>query len=97
MRTILETLTLLLATAAAVDYESLSTEPKYKASASHYLDFPVMRKDFTHWSTMGAAVILKSRLVLTPEIKDRRGIIYSKVPNSLDRHWLLDLEVDLGN
>jgi len=98
---ILEKLTLILALTAtlafAIDYQSLGTEPHFKPSADHYLDFPLMRKDFTHWATVGAAVMLKSKLVLSPEVKDKRGILYSTRPNTLERHWMLDVELDMGN
>jgi hypothetical protein len=90
-------LTLTGTLAYAIDYQSLGTEPHYKPSADHYLDFPLMRKDFTHWATVGAAVMLKSRLVLSPEVKDKRGILYSSKPNALERHWMLDVDLEMGN
>ena len=46
---------------------------------------------------MGAAVILKNRTVVTPETKDKKGIIYSTVPNPLTKSWMLELEVHIGN
>lgn len=56
-------------------------DPKLRIEQNHYLDFPVMRKDFSNWQTVGAAVMLKNKAVLAPEVRDKKGIIYSKLPN----------------
>jgi hypothetical protein len=55
------------------------------------------KKDFTHWNTLGAAVFLKHRVIITPESRDKKGIIYSVVPNPLTEAWMLDLELNIGN
>jgi hypothetical protein len=63
----------------------------------HYLDFPVSRKDFANWRTVGAAVILRNRTIIAPETRDKKGILYNAIPNKLVRDWMLDVEVEIGN
>jgi hypothetical protein len=46
---------------------------------------------------MGAAVIMKNRSILAPEVKDKKGIMYAKNPNPLVKDWMLDVELNLGN
>lgn len=36
----------------------LQGEPNFKAEGGHYLDFPLTKKDFTQWHTMGSALFL---------------------------------------
>lgn len=60
-----------------LDYQAVSSEPHFKVEPSHYLDFPITKKDFSQWETMGTAVILKNRAVIAPETRDKKGIIFS--------------------
>ena len=46
---------------------------------------------------MGAAVIMRNRTVITPETRDKKGIMYSAHANKLSRDWMLELELEIGN
>ena len=41
--------------------------------------------------------MLKNKTVLAPEVRDKKGIIYSKLPNPLVNDWMLEVEVNIGN
>jgi len=88
---------------AALDYQSGTpgnlgyAEPHFKLEPSHFLDFPVARKDFQHWCTVGTAVILRNRTVIVPESKDKKGMVYNSLPNNLAKDWMVDIEVQIGN
>lgn len=90
---------LMLAGVRGLDYDQAIDphDPKLRIEQNHYLDFPVMRKDFANWQTVGAAVLLKSKAVLAPEVKDKKGILYSTLPNPLSQNWIFDVEFDIGN
>lgn len=102
------TLTLLVSAAylcsssVALDYDQGASgvdphDPHFRIEQNHFLDFPVMKKDFNTWQTVGAAVILRNKTILAPEVKDKKGILYSKLPNPLTKDWMLDVEVNIGN
>lgn len=88
-------------TSALLDYETQSQNtvlhPHLKLQAAHFLDFPVMKKDFQSWSTVGSAVIMRNRSVIVPEARDKKGIIYNTKPNELVKDWMLDVEIEMGN
>lgn len=46
---------------------------------------------------MGNAFIHKNKIVIAPESKDRKGIIYAKSPNPYENAWVADIEVKIGN
>ena len=81
----------------AVVSGEMQGEPNFKAEGSHYLDFPLTKKDFTQWKTLGSAVFLHNKLVLAPESRDKKGIIYSTEPSPLEKEWQMEVEVNLGN
>lgn len=57
----------------------------------------MLKRDFSHWNTQGAAVILKNHVVLAPESLDKAGWLFAKNENSLATSWILDLELQMGN
>lgn len=68
---------------AALDYQSGTpgnlgnAESHFKLEPSHYLDFPLAKKDFQHWRTVGTAVMLRNLTVIVPESKDKKGMVYN--------------------
>lgn len=60
-----------------LDYQPISSDPSFKVEPSHYLDFPISKKDFLNWESIGTAVILKNQAVIAPETRDKKGIIFS--------------------
>ena len=57
--------------------QELEAQPNFQISQSHYLDFPLERKDFENWQTIGSALIHQSKVILAPEVVDRKGIFYN--------------------
>ena len=55
------------------------------------------KKDFENWNTVGAALVHNSKVVLVPEVIDRKGILYSTNPNPYKDSWMLDVEFHIGN
>ena len=66
-------------------------------SHNHYLDFPTEKKDFENWSTVGSALIHNNKVIMVPEILDRKGILYNNHPNKFVDSWMFDTEIHLGN
>jgi len=54
---------------------------------SHYLDFPISYKDFDNWETSGSSVHLKDKIVLVPETKLVKGMLYATQPNPIYKQW----------
>jgi Legume-like lectin family len=69
----------------------------FQLQPTHYLAFPLTKKDFQHWETRGAAVILRNHTVLNPEAMDKKGQLYTKIPSPLVSDWMLDIELNIGN
>ncbi len=46
---------------------------------------------------MGNALIHKNKIIIAPEGKDRKGIIYASNPNPFENAWVVDIEVKIGN
>ncbi len=67
-----------------------------KVIPSHYVDYPIERHDFDNWHTDGAAFFGKNKIVLVPEVKDRRGYFYNKEPVT-HRSWVVEIEFKVGN
>lgn len=36
-------------------------------------------------------------MVLVPETRDKKGVVFSTLPNPLKSDWLLDVEINMGN
>ena len=59
-------------------------DPDFKAIENQFLIFPLTHKDFENWETLGTAVFLRSKVVLTPEANFRKGIIHTTKPIAQD-------------
>ena len=89
---------MLIAVSAATDYQATSGEAlHFKIMPEHYIDYPISRKDFSNWRTVGAAVTMRNRTVIAPEARDKKGIMYNVHPNQLVRDWIVEVEVEIGN
>ena len=65
----------------------MTAESNLQAAHDHYLDFPLLRKDFENWGSAGAAVILKDKIVVVPEALDRKGVFFSVNKNPFVDAW----------
>ena len=52
-------------------------ELMYAVSHDHYLQFPILKKELDNWKTQGTTVFLKDKVVLVPQVKDKRGALVS--------------------
>lgn len=56
-------------------------------------------KDFTNWNSVGTAVLLKDKAVITPEMPHMKGLIHTTKP--LDQEyveaWEAYLDIEVGN
>ena len=55
----------------------------------------MMRSDFDLWDATGSAVFLKNKAVIVPEVKNKKGMIYTKNPNSSKEQWMLDIDLSV--
>ena len=59
--------------------------------------FPLIEKDYSNWNTLGSAVFLKEKAVITPQVGDRRGLIHTTKPNMTPNHWMAIVDFKMGN
>ena len=75
----------------------MNTDPNFKAIEEQFLMFPLVEKDYDNWNTMGSALFLRDKALLTPTVKDRRGLMYTTKPNPKPNHWLVHVDFKIGN
>jgi hypothetical protein len=46
---------------------------------------------------VGGALLMKQKAIITPETRDKKGILYSTEPNPLLDSWLTEIELHIGN
>ena len=46
--------------------EPVNTDPNFKAVEDAFLLFPLIEKDYYNWNTLGSAVFLREKAILTP-------------------------------
>ena len=61
------------------------------------MEVPITNKEFENWETKIGSVFHKNRIVLVPEVKDKKGAIMNKVIVPHKDDWLIDLKVQIGN
>ena len=67
---------------ANVDYNKVNGEGlHFKVMPLQFIDYPISRKDFNNWRTVGAAVTMRNKTVIAPEARDKKGIMYNIHPN----------------
>mmetsp|Transcript_5476 Transcript_5476/g.9279 ORF Transcript_5476/g.9279 Transcript_5476/m.9279 type:complete len:85 (+) Transcript_5476:24-278(+) len=64
--------------AASVGAQQPQDEPKFRIQEHQSLEAPITLKEFDNWETMGSTVMMKNKVVLLPEVSDRKGAIFSK-------------------
>ncbi|CAI2365706.1 unnamed protein product [Moneuplotes crassus] len=62
----------------------------------HSIEFPLAPDDFQNWETKGVATFTKDKLVVTPEVKARHGLVYNKKPLQ-GKEWMIDVQFQVGN
>lgn len=58
-----------------VQAEQSASEPTFQLVESHSLEFPVTQKEFSNWFSYGSAIIMKNRVVIAPEVQDKKGAL----------------------
>ena len=53
-------------------------EPSYKITESHSIESPITKKEFEYFQTDGVSVFTSNKIILNPEIRDKKGAIWSK-------------------
>jgi hypothetical protein len=43
-------------------------DPNFKPIESHYLSFPLVEKDFLNWEAKHSAIILRDKVIVSPEV-----------------------------
>jgi hypothetical protein len=57
------------------DDDSSEAETHYKLMDTHHLEFPSTKEFFDLWQTFGTSLILKDRIIIVPEVQDKKGAI----------------------
>jgi hypothetical protein len=60
------------------------------------MEVPITKREFENWETMGASVLMKNKIVVVPELADRRGAILAKNPVPVKEKWILDMAITIG-
>lgn len=78
---------------------NVPADPDLKAIEHQFLIFPLTHKDFENWQSLGSAVFLRNKAVLTPEANFRKGIIHTTKPISKDftQAWVAYMDFSIGN
>jgi hypothetical protein len=45
------------------------SDPKFEALEEQYLMFPMIKKDYAQWKTVGTSIFLENKAVIVPEVK----------------------------
>ena len=76
--------------------ERHSVDPSYAPLKDQYLMFPMLEHDFENWNSLGSAIFLNNKAVITPEAKNRKGLIHTREPNPNYKHWYAALDFNIG-
>lgn len=78
---------------------SQQAETHYKLMESHHLEFPSLKEFFNHWQTFGSSLILKDRVVIVPEVQDKKGAIQAKhlAPSQCKDEFIADVRLNIEN
>ena len=66
---------------------------------SHHLEFPSLKEYFNHWQTFGTSLILKDRVIIVPEVVDKKGAVQSKqlAPAQCKDEFIADVRLNIEN
>jgi hypothetical protein len=56
------------------------TDPNFRPIEDQFLIFPLTTKDYNNWNSVGAAVFLKNKAVITPGLAYMKGNIHTTKP-----------------
>lgn len=66
---------------------------------SHHLEFPSLKEFFHLWQTFGTSLILKDRVVVVPEVQDKKGAIQATTiaPKQCKDEFIADVRLNIEN
>ena len=87
---------LVLTTCEDIDEEN---SLNFKILEDHSLMFPITHKELDSWTCYGASVLNKNKLILVPEVKDKKGAVQidHNTPDNAKQSWIVDFRVSMGN
>ena len=71
-------------------------DPNCMPVETHYLVFPLLQKDFNNWSTNYSSVILRDKVIVSPESQGLRGFIHTVTPNPIKENWIARIDFNIG-
>ena len=71
-------------------------KPPYRPSEDHTLMFPMLKRDYSNWGSLGSAVFLTNKAVIAPEASNTKGLIYTTQPNPFREHWYALIDFNIG-
>jgi len=74
----------------------IENDPRFKPVDSHILTFPMSAEDFERWSTSEDAVILGSKIILSPEAAGSSGYMQSLIPNPIKDTWVARVDFKIA-
>lgn len=76
-----------------------ATDPNFRPLEDQFLIFPLTTKDYSNWNSVGTAVFLKDKAVITPGgLKHLKGNIHTTKPIQADYidAWEAHLDIEMG-
>ena len=73
-------------------------KPPFRPSEDHTLMFPMLKRDYSNWGSLGSAVFLTNKAVIAPEASNTKGLIYTTQANPFREHWyaLIDFNMTIS-
>ena len=63
----------------------------------HSFEAPVAPKEYENWMTLGGSVFMQNKIILSPEVMDGKGAIYSTKLYPETKGWVADITLKIGN
>lgn len=63
------------------------------------MEFPSLKEFFDLWQTFGTSLILKDRIIIVPEVQDKKGALQAKTiaPNKCKDEFIADIRLNIEN
>lgn len=61
------------------------------------MESPITKKEFEYFQALGTAVMTKNKIILVPEIKNKKGAYFTKYYAKSEKEWIMDLRIRVGN
>ena len=71
-------------------------KPPFRPSEDHTLMFPMLKRDYSNWGSLGSAVFLTNKAVIAPEASNTKGLIYTTQANPFREHWYALIDFNIG-